>query len=87
MKPQDMNFYCKNKCKKIQDFNTTKNKNLNQVISIATGWSSKSLKTVLKTNTQLKLKNKNKRKEWKWTNLHTNLNKMLEVLIAIFIFN
>lgn len=29
MKPQDMNFYCKNKCKKIQDFNTTKNKNLN----------------------------------------------------------
>lgn len=82
-----MNFYCKNKCKKIQDFNTTKNKNLNQVISIATGWSSKSLKTVLKTNTQIKLKNKYERKEWKWTNLHTNLNKMLEVLIAIFIFN
>lgn len=51
MKPQDMNFYCENKCKKIQDFNTTKNKNLNEVISIATGWSSKSLKTVLKTNT------------------------------------
>lgn len=82
-----MNFYCKNKCKKIQDFNTTKNKNLNQVISIATGWSSKSLKTVLKTNTQIKLKNKYERKEWKWTNLHTNLNKMLEVLIAIFILN
>lgn len=29
MKPQDMNFYCENECKKIQDFNTTKNKNLN----------------------------------------------------------
>lgn len=48
---------------KIQDFNTTKNKNLNKVISIATGWSSKSLKTVLKTITQLKLKHKYKRKE------------------------
>lgn len=47
----------------------------------------KEFKTVLKTNTQLKLKYKNKRKEWKWTNLYTNLNKMLEVLIAIFILN